>query len=433
MLRNAGETAIGDRAFDAGAVDESEFALIAQNVRKDFKIPHTRMRTLKQRVVSFRDHGYDVLHALDDVSVSVRTGEFLGIVGRNGSGKSTLLKCMAGIYVPDTGSIAVRGKLSTFIELGVGFSPEMTARENVVLNASLLGLSPSVARERFDEVIAFAELEDFVDLKLKNYSSGMHVRLAFAVAINVSADVLVIDEVLAVGDASFQQKCFDTFEQMRADGRTIVLVTHDMGMVERFCDRAIMLESGRVVSEGDPKQVARDYLQINFDRTKEIGGDRGEHSGDGAARIDECHVIDQLGDHCEKVRQGEWVTLEVPIRFVRDIEDPIVGVTVLNEHGTTVFQTNSLWDGLTKRSFTAGEEAVYRVRIKNYLEEGRYFISPAVTYASGVKVAEWFDHAASMFVVATHRTGAVANLPHETSLEPVTAANSIGSADGSDD
>ncbi len=190
-----------------------------------------------------RSRCYDVLRAVQDVSIDIARGEFFGIVGRNGSGKSTLLKCLAGIYDIDEGELTVNGRLSPFIELGVGFNPDLTARDNVIINAIMLGLSKKEATARFDDIIAFAELEEFVDLKLKNYSSGMHVRLAFATAVQVDADVLLIDEVLAVGDAAFQQKCFDEFTRLRAEGRTMLFVTHDMGSVERFCDRAMLLDA----------------------------------------------------------------------------------------------------------------------------------------------------------------------------------------------
>src|ERR671914_921314 len=196
------------------------------HLSKTFKLPHQRYSTLKERALHpFRSTEYDLLEAVHDVTVDVAEGEFFGIVGRNGSGKSTLLKCLAGIYEVTGGRIAVRGRLSPFIELGVGFNPDLTARDNVTINAIMLGLSRREARERFDEIIAFAELEEFLDLKLKNYSSGMSVRLAFSCAIQVDADVLLVDEVLAVGDAAFQQKCFEQFHRLKAAGKTIVFVT----------------------------------------------------------------------------------------------------------------------------------------------------------------------------------------------------------------
>src|SRR3954468_20021553 len=227
------------------AAHDSAPAVVVDGVSKAFRLPHEKVHTLKERALHpFKRSRYDRLQALDDVSFAVPRGEFFGIVGRNGSGKSTLLKCMAGIYGVDSGAIYVNGRVSTFIELGVGFNPDLAARDNIALNAIMLGLSPREARERFERVIEFAELEEFVELKLKNYSSGMQVRLAFSVMIQVDADILLIDEVLAVGDASFQQKCFDVFHRMKDEGRTILFVTHDMNMVMRFCHRALLLERG---------------------------------------------------------------------------------------------------------------------------------------------------------------------------------------------
>jgi ABC-type polysaccharide/polyol phosphate transport system ATPase subunit len=232
-------------------------AVAADRVSKRFELPREQVHTLKERALHpFRGGQVDVLQALRDVSFQVEPGEFFGIVGRNGSGKSTLLKCLAGIYGTDVGSLHVNGNLSAFIELGVGFNMDLAARDNILLNATLLGLSPREARHRYDAIIDFAELREFTDLKIKNYSTGMLVRLAFAVMIQVDADILLIDEVLAVGDASFQQKCFDEFERIHREGKTVLLVTHDMNSVTRFCQRAMLLERGRVVAIGDPRRSA---------------------------------------------------------------------------------------------------------------------------------------------------------------------------------
>src|SRR3954463_9286287 len=242
-----------------------DIAVRAEGVSKVFRLPHEQVHTLKERIVHpTRRRSFERLEALQDVSFDVRRGEFFGIVGRNGSGKSTLMKCLAGIYRADAGDMWMRGRMAPFIELGVGFNPELTARDNVLLNAIMLGLTPAQARERYDAIIAFAELEQFVDLKLKNYSSGMQVRLAFAVMAHVDADVLLIDEVLAVGDAAFQQKCYDALNRIHHEGRTILLVTHDMDQVQRFCTRAMLLERGRLVEIGPAADVARRYLRLNF-------------------------------------------------------------------------------------------------------------------------------------------------------------------------
>ena len=247
-------TLAAPQSAGAAATPATPPAVHLDGVHKSFKLPHQHYSTLKERALHpFRSRTYDELHAVDDVSVDIEQGEFFGIVGRNGSGKSTLLK-MPRRDLPERrrARSTINGRLSPFIELGVGFNPELTARENVLINAIMLGLTRKQARERFDEIIAFAELEEFLDLKLKNYSSGMSVRLGFAVAIQVDADILLVDEVLAVGDAAFQQKCFDQFEALKDAGRTIVFVTHDMSAVERFCDRAMLLERGKLVAHRRP-------------------------------------------------------------------------------------------------------------------------------------------------------------------------------------
>lgn len=245
------------------AEDGGDVAVRVKNLHKSFKLPTERAWGLKQAIFNrLRGiKGYkkqQVLHGLD---FEVKKGEFLGIVGRNGSGKSTLLKVMSGIYVPDKGDVEVFGTLVPFIELGVGFNPELTGRENIYLNGALLGFSNAEVDEMYDEIVSFAELKDFMDQKLKNYSSGMQVRLAFSIAIRARGDILVLDEVLAVGDAAFQKKCNDYFESLHGN-QTVILVTHSMENVEKFCDRAILIEHGKIACEGDPKKVAKAYKDL---------------------------------------------------------------------------------------------------------------------------------------------------------------------------
>ncbi len=260
-------------------------------------------------------------------------------MGRNGSGKSTLLKCLAGIYDVDSGDLHVRGRLSPFIELGVGFNMDLTARDNVMINAIMLGLTRQQARERFDDIIAFAELEDFLDLKLKNYSSGMIVRLAFSVAIQVDAEVLLIDEVLAVGDAAFQQKCFDEFHRLKDEGRTILFVTHDMSAVERFCDRAMLLEQGKMVHIGEPHTVARRYNELNFGRTVHelpdaTEDDAEERFGDrSAAEIVEAWFENGAGERVGDMAHGEGCRVCMRVQFHEPVEHPVFGFTLRNDVG----------------------------------------------------------------------------------------------------
>lgn len=231
-------------------------------VEKSFRIPHEQRTTIKEHFLHpFDRTSYERNAALRDVSFSVAQGEFFGIVGPNGSGKSTLLKILAGIYRADAGEVVVHGLLSPFIELGVGFHPDLTARDNIRMNGTLLGLTRRELDDRFDSIIEFAELERFVDQKLKNYSSGMQLRLAYSIAIQVEFDILLLDEVLAVGDQSFQEKCVATFDQMRSAGKTIVLVSHDLTSVAAFCDRAALIHFGEVVAVGESQDVIDVYLE----------------------------------------------------------------------------------------------------------------------------------------------------------------------------
>ncbi len=398
-------------------------ALVAQGVQKRFKIPEERSHTLKERALHpLRRSRHEELQALKDISFAVEPGEFFGIVGRNGSGKSTLLKCLAGIYRADEGKIWCNGRMSTFIELGVGFNPDLAAYDNVALNGIMLGLSPREARARYERVIEFAELEEFQDLKLKNYSSGMHVRLAFSVAIQVDADILLIDEVLAVGDASFQQKCFDVFNRMREEGRTIIFVTHDMAAVTRICHRAMLLERGEIVSIGDPRDVADRYLEIAFGR--EVGQAHpaadSARMGDGAARVIDVWLGDDplrapgrrpTGRAADAERAGE-----VQCQCARS----------RHEHGAVQRAAPAGRGGdhgkgpRTDRRIPAGEHALFAFSCHNMLAPGRYQPILTITHrGEGVDVIDRYAGGLSFVVTGTSSSGGMVELPVETAVTRV--------------
>ncbi|HEX3568979.1 MAG TPA: ABC transporter ATP-binding protein [Candidatus Saccharimonadales bacterium] len=250
---------------------DPDAAIIIENVSKTFKLPHEKTGSIKSVVVNFyrRKRTYDLQSALRNVTFQINKGEFFGIVGRNGSGKSTLLKMLAGIYTPTKGSIAVNGTLTPFIELGVGFNPELTGRENVFLNGALLGFSRKEMDKMYKDIVSFAELEKFMEQKLKNYSSGMQVRLAFSIAIRARTDILLLDEVLAVGDAAFQQKCFNYFEELREQKKTVVFVSHDMDAVRRFCTSAVYIKDGNLIHKGSPLEIADIYLEENMESSRQ--------------------------------------------------------------------------------------------------------------------------------------------------------------------
>lgn len=264
-------------------MDNSEPAIRVTDLHKDFLLPSHRNTTLKQAFVSLAKKNEKIMqHVLNGVSFEVKKGEFFGIVGRNGSGKSTLLKILAGVYFPTSGKVDINGELTPFIELGVGFNPELSGRDNVFLNGALLGFSRKEMAAMYDEIVAFAELEEHMDKKLKNYSSGMQVRLAFSIAVKAKNDILIFDEVLAVGDEAFQQKCLDVFMEYKNNpSQTVILVTHGMEQVEKFCTRALLLDGGKIKHIGDPKVVAKKYRLLNEPTSTNsahegLGGSEGE-------------------------------------------------------------------------------------------------------------------------------------------------------------
>jgi ABC-type polysaccharide/polyol phosphate transport system ATPase subunit len=401
-------------ALDDARASTAPPAIVVDHLSKHFKLPHQRYSTFKERALHpFRTSSYELLHAVEDVTIEVGQGEFFGIVGRNGSGKSTLLKCLAGIYETTSGHASARGRVSPFIELGVGFNLDLTARDNVVINAIMLGLTRRQAFERFDDVIAFAELEQFLDLKLKNYSSGMAVRLAFSVAVQVDADILLVDEVLAVGDAAFQRKCFDQFDKLKAAGKTIVFVTHDMSAVERFCDRAMLMERGRILELGDPHSVARAYNEINFGR---LPG--GTVDADRAAEI-RAAWFESGGERVTDIGPDEPLTLCMEVVFHDAIAQPRFHFHLRNESHHTVFATSTDLHPMDTGTHRRGDAVVVRARLENWLVPGRYFLSPTLARL-GAGPGEALDvrmNLSALNVAGDRDFDGMVDIPHTIEIE----------------
>jgi ABC-2 type transport system ATP-binding protein len=388
-----------------------DIAIKVEGVSKSFKLPHEKSSSIKGRVVNFakRNKGYEVQEALKDISFEVKKGEFFGIVGRNGSGKSTLLKLISGIYAPDKGNITVNGKLTPFIELGVGFNAELTGRENVFLNGALLGFSRKQMSKMYDEIVEFAELERFMDQKLKNYSSGMQVRLAFSIAIRAQSDILLIDEVLAVGDAAFQQKCYGIFSELKKQKKTIILITHDMSAVLRFCDRALLIENGDIKLEGTPKEVADYYLELNYDSMAE-GGNPLKSKSDGSSRgvgvsSVMIHNNEKKTDH---FTSGD--NADISIEFVNTKRIPIhFGVQIFNEAGNYCFGTNTRICDI--KPLTASNGTV-RLSIKLDFVPGNYTITVAAMDQEATNVVVYRPNIASFRIIKDSEIEGIANLSH---------------------
>jgi ABC-type polysaccharide/polyol phosphate transport system ATPase subunit len=410
-------TATRTSARRAQQLAQAPPAVEVQELHKTFRLPHQRYSTLKERALHpFATRGHDSLHALHGLSFAVKQGEFFGIVGRNGSGKSTLLKCLAGIYAADAGEIEVVGRLSPFIELGVGFNPDLTARDNVIINAIMLGLTRREARRRFDEIIDFAELGEFVDLKLKNYSSGMSVRLGFSVAIQVDADVILVDEVLAVGDAAFQRKCFEEFERLRGEGRTILFVTHDMSSVERFCDRAMLIEKGRLVEIGAPAEIARQYNEVNFGQVPADSSPVAGRLGD-EARLGSAWCENDRGERVPASMYGDTLTVCMEVEFLREVDNAVFGVVFRNDVRHTTFVPTS-GNFPVPGPFAPGDKRLVRLTFQNWLAMSRYTLTPTVgTLDPEYRVLDQRVDVASLVVDSPLRTGGAVDIPTSFEME----------------
>jgi ABC-type polysaccharide/polyol phosphate transport system ATPase subunit len=315
-------------------------AIEIDGVSKRFRLYHDRNQSLKATLMRGRRAKYEEFMAVDDVSLDIAAGESFGFVGRNGSGKSTLLKVVAGIYRPDKGAVTVNGKLSALLELGAGFHPELSGRENVYLNGSILGLSRKELERRFDEIVDFAELHQFIDMPVKNYSSGMYVRLGFSVAINVDPDVLLVDEVLAVGDEMFQRKCSAKFAELREAGTTIVLVSHSLGAIRSMCDRAMWIDRGVAKAVGPAGDVIDEYLaSVDSKDAVELGG--GVRWGTGEARITNVSLLDQAGKPTHLCQSGGPATFEVEWETDQPVPEPVFAIVFYTTEGVVLAAPNT--------------------------------------------------------------------------------------------
>ncbi|WP_338201169.1 ABC transporter ATP-binding protein [Candidatus Nephthysia bennettiae] len=343
-------------------------AISVQNLTKRFRIPLDRSTTLKYRITHIQSTSrYRDLLALDGVSFEVPDGQFLGVIGANGSGKSTLLKILSGIYRPTSGKVAVNGFISPFLELGVGFNTELTARENVFVNGAILGFSRPELERRMDAILSFAELEQFADQKIKNYSSGMQVRLAFTVAIQADASVLLMDEVLAVGDARFQAKCFDVFARYRREGRTVVLVTHDLSAVDLHCDRAILLDHGRVIVDASAREVTARYERLVGEAQDTDAGvqqsTETDRWGNGAVRFGTIRLLGADGQEHHGFATDAPMTIAFDLKARDRVTDLVVGIGVHRADGTVISGTNTNIANVPLPDLSAGDELKMQYRL----------------------------------------------------------------------
>ena len=367
-------------------------ALRVTKLSKSFRLPYDKHTTLKSTLIRpfNKRKVIKMQHVLRNLSFEIEQGEFFGIVGRNGGGKSTLLKILASIYAPEKGKVEVQGKLVPFIELGVGFNPELTGRDNVYLNGALLGFSDREIDEIYDDIVEFAELEEFMDQKLKNYSSGMQVRLAFSVATRSKADILLVDEVLAVGDAAFQRKCYDYFSILKRKGKTVVFISHDMNAIREYCDRAILLDEGVISATGTAEEIAEQYLRLFSGRNATPSNETETRWGDGSTRLD-VKLISLT---------KEQLSIQVKVKALTDVKDHLIGLSIMGKDGEIVYGTNSQLSGKTLKRMVKGDELITKWDIPNIFRDGEYSLAVASHGYSGLPVYDWWNNALKLVIVA---------------------------------
>lgn len=391
-----------------------------RHVDKRYRLYRQRYRSLKEIAFKRRLGEWEDHWALRDVSFTVRKGSTFGLIGPNGAGKSTSLKMMAGILVPDAGEVLVHRRLAGLLELGAGFQPEYSGRENIFLNASLMGLSRRDIEARFDAIVAFSELHEYIEQPLLTYSSGMHMRLAFAVATHVDAEVLLVDEILAVGDESFQRKCFDWLDAFRSRGGTIVLVSHNLAVVREICDEVAWIDAGNLRDLGHPNAVVGAYL----DHVQRGGGSLEEVLSTEGVRtraspqveLGRCRFVDAAGSPLGRVATGATITLEVEFKVDRPLASPVFGVAIFNAEGACVYATNNREDGVPLS--TLEQDGTLRVEYQDLpLLPGRYRVTVSVfsaprsdTLIDSVALAEAFE------IDTATREGGLVRLPHSWSV-----------------
>ena len=387
--------------------------VLVQNVSKLYRLYRHPSDRLRELIPGSPPRHAD-FWALRDIGFNLEKGETLGLVGPNGCGKSTLLQIVSGILQPTTGRVVTRGRIAALLELGAGFNPEFTGRENVYLNGEIMGLSRAEIDKAMPSIEAFAEIGEFMQRPVKEYSSGMYVRLAFSTAIHVDPDILIVDEALAVGDAVFANRCVRKFQELRDRKITVLFVSHDLGLVKQLSDRAILLLHGRIEAEGEPKDVINRYIGLVLEkqepgRKKEDRIRSSFRHGDGASEIVRVQLLNGRGEDVACVASGEDVTVRVRCRFHRAIEDPMVGILVRTRIGMDVYGTNTRIEQTELGRFEGGDELEVDFRIECWLTPQSYTLTVATQNADGSS-HDWLDDAIAFDIVDTRVAAGVANL-----------------------
>jgi ABC-type polysaccharide/polyol phosphate transport system ATPase subunit len=425
-------------------------AIEIRHVSKRFRLYHEHYSSLKERMIHFGRVPYEDFVALDDIDIRIETGTTVGILGHNGSGKSTLLKCVAGILQPNEGEIAVRGRLAALLELGAGFHPELTGRENVFMNASILGLSKREISKVFDEVVAFSELEKFIDMQVRHYSSGMYIRLGFAVAVNVDPDILLVDEVLSVGDEAFQRKCLERVARFQREGRTILFVTHAADLVRRICDRAFVLDHGVLVADSAPGEAVRTFREtlqhsglaeptveaVEAVEAAEAADPTGEVPAIGAqmsaSATNRVRITSVAIEHPGALVGRHWLlpdeAMSIRVSYHADepTDDLLFGIIIHDEEGNTIFGANTKIVDVTVPVADGDGEATFDFEHVPLLD-GTYLVTLAIQSTDEGTVHDWHDQRYQFEVMNPGRVAGMVSLPLQVRFNTPFAQHQEGS------
>lgn len=434
---------------------KAENAIEVKDVTKSFKVFVDKGNTVKERILFGNRRKYDYRQVLKGITFDVKKGEAIGLIGHNGCGKSTTLKLLTKIIYPDSGSIEIKGRVSSLIELGAGFHPDLSGRENIYINASIFGLGKKEIDRRLDDIIAFSELEEFIDNPVRTYSSGMYMRLAFSVAINVDADVLLIDEILAVGDANFQAKCFNKLREIKAKGTTIVIVSHSLGQIEQICERSIWIHDGLIREEGTPREVHPIYLDYMGQKRQEIAEKEAERQtaregqqtqevqaeaavnvsedadiavqqangdatelkrwGNGKARITQIDLLDIQGNKKRVFETSENIIVKVQYQVKERVDDAVIGIGVFRADGIYCYGSNTRLDKMPE--FSLAQNGIVEILLRNVmLMPGKYTLDLAIESQMGIPV-DYFREAVTLEIYSTKEDVGLIRLEHEWRFE----------------
>ena len=419
-------------------MSEIQYSVEVKDVEKHFKVYMDKGSTLKERAIFHNRNRHENRQILDGISFEIPKGQAVGLIGRNGCGKSTTLKLLTKILKPNSGTVKVEGRVSSLIELGAGFHPDMSGRENIYINATIFGLKKEEIDERLEEIIRFSELEEYIDNPVRTYSSGMYMRLAFAVAINVNADVLLIDEILAVGDANFQAKCFNKLREIKASGTTIVIVSHSLGQIEQICDRSIWICEGKIAMEGKPKEVHLEYLDyMNTQRIDQQEKERlrlqklelqnmqaeeekkrkakMKRYGSEDAKFTQIKMLDADGKEQTTFRTGEKMVLDLSYHVEKKVTDAVFGYGIFRSDGLWVYGTNTRIDRVDNFDIDKDGRFVITMPELNLIP-GQYWLDITIEYGEGNPV-DYYKEALKFEVVSNMTDVGVARIAHSWELE----------------